>query len=295
MRLQIGGALIATIFLAACNQGTPSAQHASASSQPAASALTAKLATAAQEWTFSTKVDALTEKRVSTAMSGQAQDVDGHAVVVRCTDGSLETYFNFGQYLGNEDITVRYRLDTQPLVEAKWSPSADGTAVFSSEPTATARLLTTGKSLIIEAVDFRGQHYRATYNLTGAAQAIEKVLQACHRSSQPLDETVKGLRHDFAVKLGEWSPSRITYNKNLMVRIGTYSGPQNASMSPDFALAVQSLYDNYIKECKEHKVHDPSCMSLHIFWKNHVDPVMPPIDIVIYDEAKRQGKLPKNN
>ncbi|OGS81731.1 MAG: hypothetical protein A2061_02540 [Gallionellales bacterium GWA2_59_43] len=121
----------------------------------------ASLAVASPGWVLDEKVDPLTEEKVSTAISSYAAGLAQRSAVVRCKGKKLEVYFGFGEFLDNDQVPVRYRLDKKPLVDEKWFPSAEGTAVFAREDADVARLLLKGTTFIIEAEDFthdnRGQ------------------------------------------------------------------------------------------------------------------------------------------
>lgn len=256
----------------------------------------ASTATASQRWVLDEKIDPLTDERVTTAISKYSIGLAQRSAIVRCKGTSLEVYFGFGEFLNNDRVPVRYRVDKEPLVEGKWLPSAEGTAVFAREDADIARLLLKGTTFIIEAEDFRGQPHRASFELTEARQPLSIVLQQCRVSEAGLDQEVVGLRREIALSLERWGPKNITTNKNILRELGAYDGPQDSTIEPEFALAVQRFYDNYIQQCREGKLSGTNCGSLHIFWKSGMKPVMPPVSAVIYERApdelrKEAGKL----
>ena len=73
----------------------------------------------ASGWSVEKKVDPLTDEIVAIAYFS-------NQVFVRCTESNLEVYFDFNQFLDDDRIPVRYRVDKEPLIEEKWSPSATG-------------------------------------------------------------------------------------------------------------------------------------------------------------------------
>lgn len=255
----------------------------------------ASAATATSGWVFSKSVDSLTDKNIATAMSSHKDGLDQRTAVVRCAGEKLEIYFGFGGFLNDDRVPVRYRLDKHPLVKAMWLPSADGSAVFATEAADLARLLMKAKTFVIEATDFRGKPYRASFGLAGAKKKISAVLKQCGLSEIGLDHQVKGLRHKIALDLERWGPKNISINKKILVALGAYNGPMDSTIEPSFALAVQRFYDNYIKQCKEGKVSGVNCSSLRIFWKSGMQPVMPPVSAVLYERAPEDLKKEEDN
>ena len=245
----------------------------------------ASLAMAGPGWVLDEKVDPLTDEKIATAMSNYAVGLAQRSAVVRCKGTKLEVYFGFGEFLNNDRVPVRYRLDKNPLVDEKWFPSAEGTAVFAHEDAEIARLLIKGTTFIIEAEDFRGQPHRASFDLSGARQTLSHVLQQCGVSEAGLDQEVEGLRREIALDLERWGPKNISTNKRILRALAAYDGPQNTTIEPAFALAVQRFYDYYLQQCREKKLSGSNCDSLHIFWKSGMEPVMPPVSAVIYERA----------
>ncbi|MDR0769662.1 MAG: hypothetical protein LBE75_00470 [Burkholderiales bacterium] len=254
------------------------------------------LAIAGSGWVLDEKIDPLTDERVATATSSYAVGLAKRSAIVRCKGTKLEVYFGFGEFLNNDLVPVRYRLDKELLVDEKWFPSAEGTAVFAREDTDIARLFMKGTTFIIEAEDFRGQPHRASFDLSGARKILSRVLQQCSLSEAGLDQKVKGLRREIALDLERWGPKNIATNKNILRALGAYDGPQDTTIDAAFALSVQRFYDDYLLQCKENKLSGRNCNSLHIFWKSEMKPVTPPISAVIYERApsdlkKEAGKL----
>lgn len=254
------------------------------------------LATASPSWVLDEKIDPLTDQKISTAISSYSVGLAQRSAVVRCKGTKLEVYFGFGEFLNNDRVPVRYRLDKEPLAEEKWFPSAEGTAVFAGEDADIARLLLKGSTFIIEAEDFRGQPHQASFDLTGSKQTLTRVLQQCGVSEIGMDRQVEGLRREIALDLERWGPKNISMNKNILRALGVYDGPQDTTIEPAFAVAVQGFYDDYIERCRENKLSGTNCDSLHIFWKSGMKPIMPPVSAVLYERApdelkKEAGKL----
>ncbi len=250
-------------------------------------------AVAGSGWLLDKKVDPLTDQNVVTALSSYSVGITKRTAIVRCTGAKLEVYFDFGEFLNNDLVPIRYRVDKASLVDEEWFPSADGTAVFAKEGAELARLLMGGSMLIIEAQDFRGQPHRASFDLTGANTALKPVLEQCGVSQVGMDQQIEGLRREVALELERWGPKTISMNKRILASLGAYNGAQDTSIGPDFALAVQSFYDAYISKCRDGQlrgVKNNYCYSLRVFWKAGMRPVMRAISAVIYEQSPSELK-----
>lgn len=250
----------------------------------------ASLAVASPGWVLDEKIDPLTDEKVSTATSSYSVGLVQRSAFVRCKGTKLEVYFGFGEFLNNDQVPVRYRLDKEPLVDDKWFPSAEGAAVFAREDAEIARLLIKGNTFIIEAKDFRSQPHRASFDLSGTRKTLSRVLQQCGISEVGLDQEVEGLRHEIALDLERWGQKNISMNKSVLRALGAYYGPQDTSIEPAFAQAVQRFYDEYIQQCRDKKLSGINCDSLQIFWNSGIKPVMPPVSAVIYERAPDELK-----
>lgn len=245
-------------------------------------------------WRFQKQEDALTEEVIATASISNTELEQG--VVIRCTGRKLEAYVNTGTYLGSEMLEVKYRVDKNPLRTESWMPSADGTAVFASEEREFSRALSTGSKFVLEAIDFHGQAHRVTFDLVGASAAITPVLKACGVDAEGMTSKVPGLRREVANDLERWGPQNISVNKEILAANHRYAGPLNSIIEPEFALAVQAYYDEYIEKCRAHEISGIHCDTMQMFWRVHHEPVMPPVGSVIYEASagelkERAGKL----
>jgi hypothetical protein len=249
-------------------------------------------------WVVEKKTDPLTDEGVTTAISTYSAGRVKRTVVVRCIGKQLNVIFDFGEFLNNDQVPIRYRLNKTPLTEAKWFPSAEGTAVFADEDAEIARMLMQGGTFIVEAEDYRGQPHRSTFNLSGSSGAIQPVLKQCGLSSAGMDQEIEGLRKDIALDLERWGKKNISMGKRVLMSLGAYNGPQDSTIEPGFALAVQRFYDDYIAKCKEGKLQGVTCTAHRITWEpGWPQPqIMPPILAVIHEQAPVQlreevGKL----
>lgn len=187
----------------------------------------------------------MTDETVEIASTSYKEGTQLRGLLVRCTNKKLDIYVEFGEYLSNKSVDVRYRIDKNQLVEESWFPSARGTAVFAKEDADLARQMLGGSTMIVEAHDYRGQSYRATFDLVDGKSSITKVLESCGTALIGMSERVSGLRSDVALEFERWGPRNISVNKKILAALGAYSGAQDTTLDPEFALAAQTFYDNY--------------------------------------------------
>jgi hypothetical protein len=131
------------------------------------------------KWVLDSGKDPLTDAKVVTARSSYTEGIVKKFAVVRCVDKKLEIFFDFGEFLGDKNIPVRYRFDSGQLYDREWPPSADGTAVFSDFPEIIGLEFMKDSKFIIEATDFRGVPHRDSFELTDGHDAIKAVMASC--------------------------------------------------------------------------------------------------------------------
>ena len=148
-----------------------------------------------------------------------------------------------------------------------------------------------GATFIIEVMDYRGQPHRASFDLTGAYDALKPVLQQCGISEVGLEQQIDGLRREVAFELEQWGPQQTLIYKKILMARGEYEGPEGTTIEPSFALAVQRFYDDYFIKCKDRKVSGTYCDILHSFeashnWNElHKWHLKPRISSVLYEQA----------
>ncbi len=237
-------------------------------------------------WLLTEKSDPLTDERVTTAVLRSGDT----AVVVRCDGSVFEVYVEVGEYLSNDMVSVRYRVDKGDLKEALWLPSAKGTAVFADEDAAIARAMASGSTFILEATDFRGQPHRVTFDLANSAEVLPVVLKNCGLAESGMEESVQGLREEIGLALERWGPKTISVNKNILIELGFYDGTLGDEMTAEFALAVQSAYDDYIQKCRDGEINGIICTTHRTSWEAGYTSTMPPATAVLYELAPKNLK-----
>ena len=200
-------------------------------------------------WILDEKIDSFTDQKVVVAIASGG----GGNLAIRCQGENFDVYVNFGEYLGDKLIDVRYRIDKDSPVNSKWNSSTNGSTVFVDERSKKhlSRLFMKGDTFLIEATDFRGTPHRASFDLTGSSEAIGPVMAQCGISEVGMDQTVDGLRLEIALELDLWGPQQISMSKKILSALGEYNGSQNSTLDSNFVLAVQNFYDRYIENCKQ--------------------------------------------
>lgn len=141
--------------------------------------LTPAAAGADGAWSLDRSPDFRTGETTVAASTLYREGPVAKGAVVRCSRGSLDVYVEFGEPLGSERSTVRYRADRAEWKREEWKVSADGTAVFARDEVDVARLWMRGARFVIEASGPRGELRRAAFVLTGSGEPIRRVLEAC--------------------------------------------------------------------------------------------------------------------
>lgn len=237
-------------------------------------------------WSLSTKNDSLTDAVVTTATL-RAGD---KALTVRCNGTRLEFYVDFGRYLSSELVSVRYRIDKAALHEELWNPSATGTAIFARDDASITRDLIGGETFIIEAQDYRGQPHRASFDLGNAQDVLPGVLEKCGLGVVSLDEVVDGLRKEIALALERWGPKMTDVYMRALTDLGFYNGPIVEKVNPEFALAVQVAYDDYIERCRTRRIKGINCDAYRLLWDSGKSSMMPAVSAVLYEIAPKKMK-----
>jgi len=245
------------------------------------------LTTTYSEWTFKESTDPLTDQKISTAI---LSNDDEKSIVLRCTGNKFEIYFEFGKFLSNSKVPVKYRIDKNDMVEESWYPSAKGTSVFSSESAELARNMISGKTFIIEVNDFRGQPYRSTFDISKCSEIVTKTLSNCGLKTINIRKSIDGLREEIARNIEKWGPKNISMGKRILTELKFYSGPINNEIEPDFAIAIQTFYDDYIKKCKDGEINGAMCKSLKLLSNHDKSKLIIPVTAALYELAPQSLK-----
>jgi hypothetical protein len=139
------------------------------------------------EWTYKSRTDALDGSTTHQAYVFDKSDPVG-ILGIQCDkagDPRLgQPYIKYLQtktFFGSKGLyPVKYRVDANPMVEQDWVVR-DQTIYTSKEffVTTMSLQMKEGRSLIIEAFDYRFRPHRNTFSLSGANKAISAVEEGC--------------------------------------------------------------------------------------------------------------------
>ena len=144
--------------------------------------LVASMAAAQQAWSIVENKSASNDgDQLSAAM------VVGDAVLIlRCRDQTTEAAFSTkNTYLGNESVTVRYRINSESPIREVWRSSMDGRAAFAPNPMDFIRALPDNGRVFIRAIAADGQNKDANFKLSGVSEVRGKIGHACNWSNVP--------------------------------------------------------------------------------------------------------------
>jgi hypothetical protein len=114
------------------------------------------------------------------------------ALILRCQEQKTEAAFSTRDtYLGEETVTVRYRIDLQEPVKEIWRSSQNGRAAFAPHPVDLIRALPDGGRVFIRAIAADGNSKDANFQLSGVSEIRENVARACNWPGVP-DEPTTG-------------------------------------------------------------------------------------------------------
>jgi Type VI secretion system VasI, EvfG, VC_A0118 len=117
------------------------------------------------------------------------------ALILRCREQRTEAAFSTRDtYLGDETVTVRYRIDLQEPVKEVWRSSMNGRAAFVPHPVDFIRTLPDRGRIFIRAITADGSNKDANFQLSGVSEIRDKVARTCNWpsvSDEPAIGTIK--------------------------------------------------------------------------------------------------------
>lgn len=104
---------------------------------------------------------------------------------VRCSAGLFNVTVTWPAFLGIEDnVEVRYRINSMPVVLATGRGSTSGTGMFAVNPAELVDALRGASELVIEVVPYGRGREEALFQVSGIGNAVAEVVQGC--STAPL-------------------------------------------------------------------------------------------------------------
>ena len=112
------------------------------------------------------------------------------ALILRCREQKTEAAFSTRDtYLGDESVTIRFRIDLQEPLKEVWRSSMNGRAAFAPHPVDFIRALPDSGRIFIRALSAEGNNKDANFQLAGLSEIREKIARACNWSSMSDDPT----------------------------------------------------------------------------------------------------------
>jgi hypothetical protein len=148
-------------------------------------------ASAQQAWSI---VEAKSPKDQSGQLSA-VMVVEDTALILRCRNRTTEAAFSTkNTYLGDQSVTVRYRINSENPIKEIWRPSMDGRAAFAPNPIDFIRTLPDNGRVFIRTIAADGQNKDANFRLSGVSEVKDKIGHACNWANVPDESTATGQR-----------------------------------------------------------------------------------------------------
>ena len=148
--------------------------------------LVASAASAQQAWSI---VETTAPKNHSDQLSA-VMVVGDAALILRCRNQITEAAFSTkNTVLGDESVTVRYRINSESPIKEAWRSSMDGRAAFAPNPMDFIRILPDNGRVFIRAIGADGQNKEANFKLSGVSTVRDKIGHACNWSNAPDEST----------------------------------------------------------------------------------------------------------
>ena len=144
-------------------------------------------ATAYGKWFVSTK-QSMIDDSTNVYLSLEAEDdIDtGYENVrpilhLRCSENKTSLFIVWNLYLGENSIEVLTRVDQQKAKSRYWNISTDNKAIFApGRDTKYAKTLARHRTLFVQLTPAGRGPIRATFDVTGLAEAIRPLQEACN-------------------------------------------------------------------------------------------------------------------
>jgi len=121
---------------------------------------------------------------------GGALVVGDAALILRCREQKTEAaYSTQDTDLGDDSVTVRYRINSDEPMKEMWRSSANTFAAFAPKPEGFIRALPANGRVFIRALTADGRNKDTNFILSGVSEIRETIARACHWSTPPDDAT----------------------------------------------------------------------------------------------------------
>lgn len=168
------------LLIAGCQQPAPPPEDRTA---PADSAQTAE--PAAPSWQLNTTTNP-TDSSTTVVLYRSAMEVRAHSIAgvpilyIRCKSGETALYIDWHNYIPGASHQVTTRMDRGPTQARMWTLSRSNVATFYPDvPVAFLRMLMQADLLYAEATPYNTTPVTAVFDLTGLADIIQPLRDAC--------------------------------------------------------------------------------------------------------------------
>ena len=143
------------------------------------------------DWRTSQTTNPIDDSATVVAILEASQGVGGFnddpiRLVARCQSNKTEVYFNWHDFLGDDtnDVysdrkRVTYRFPPADATTELWGISTDNDATFAARPIPFLRTLVESDQLVMQTTPYGESPTTATFDLTGARDAIEPIAETC--------------------------------------------------------------------------------------------------------------------
>jgi hypothetical protein len=119
---------------------------------------------------------------------GGALVVGDAALILRCREQKTEAaYSTQDTDLGDDSVTVRYRINSDEPMKEVWRSSASTFAAFAPKPEEFIRALPANGRVFIRALTADGSNKDTNFLLSGVSEIRGTIARACNWSTRPDD------------------------------------------------------------------------------------------------------------
>lgn len=137
-------------------------------------------------WVLEKKLDPFSDATDIIA-SVQSNEPNRGYILAKCANSELELYISVGKFIGGSHnrsgryvyARMRYRVDSNKVIETKWSVVGDRSIVKAVAEDIVMKRLMKGETIVVEIEDFQKVAHRASYTLKGSRIALGAVLERC--------------------------------------------------------------------------------------------------------------------
>jgi hypothetical protein len=113
-------------------------------------------------------------------LSGTLKSADGTAtLVLNCNAKGAEAYVSTSSFLGWESMRVLYRINDNPVIEARWAASANGSGAVANNAVEFINGLADDGTLLLNVFDYNGTNHDLRFNLGTVSSLRAQIATVC--------------------------------------------------------------------------------------------------------------------